>query len=217
MSLHRLIVLALALVFWLGPAHAEVAPQPHIEYPASSEFLVLELTGTGTLITDPEQHPFIRIYGDGRVHVRRPSFVVNNPGDHEAYLSHSDLGELLSLCASKGLMDFDSKAVKEDYDAAVRAKWSRTGSGAVDDADAGYTVLSIWLSEYTPVGRDSSTQNFHKRLLWRALPLAVSGYPEVEALAQFQAVVEFLEAIEETVIETAKRGEVSISLPDIGE
>lgn len=215
MSLHRFIVLALALFCWLGAAHAEeAAPQPHIEYPASSEFVVLELTGTGTLITDTEQRPFVRIHGDGRVHVRRPSYVRLDPGDFEAYLSHSDLRSLLSLCASKGLMEFDRQAVEDEHEAEARDRLQTTGS-VPGVADAGYTILQIQLAEYAPAGSEVVTEGVQKRISWRALSDVVSWYPGIEALARFQEFVDVLESIQDATIEASKRDEISIFLPPV--
>ncbi len=110
-------------------------PQPVLKFPISADFAVLELVSTSPVIVDPQEGPWLRIHGDGRVHAKRPSFL-RNPGDFEAYLSPSDLQALVSFCAGKGLMEFDRRVVSEEHRAAARKRQQRTGSvSGVTDAE----------------------------------------------------------------------------------
>ncbi|MDA8020058.1 MAG: hypothetical protein MPN21_21680 [Thermoanaerobaculia bacterium] len=173
--------------------------------------MVLELTARGAATVDPTQGPFLRIFGDGRVHVRLPPYVRLHPGDHEAYLSHSDLQALLAMCASKGLMEFDRVAVEAEHKKIVQARIA-AGSGLPVVIDAGYTILTIRLTQYAPPGKKVATENFEKTIDWEALPQFVSWYPQLTALVQFQEFVDVLTSIRTDTIAAAKRGETSIWL-----
>ncbi|MDA8020059.1 MAG: hypothetical protein MPN21_21685 [Thermoanaerobaculia bacterium] len=211
---HLSVAGALALLSFL-PGHAQAGqaePQPLVEYPASSDFMVLELTSRGGATVDPTQGPFLRIFGDGRVHVRLPAYVRLDPGDHEAYLSHSDLQALLAMCASKGLTEFDRQAVEQEHKAAERARFENGSPGEMV-SDSAHTILTIRLAQYAPVGSDAVNENFKKSIDWYALSEVASWYPELTALVHFHEFVEVLDSIRAATIAAAKRGETSIWLP----
>ncbi len=204
--------LALCWLFVASIAVAKgAAPQPVLSFPISTDFTVLELVSTSPAIVDPKEAPVLRIHGDGRVHAKRPSFL-RNPGDFEAYLSSGDLQALLSYCASKGLMEFDRRAVSEEHRAAARKRLQRTGSvPGVTDAET--TSLLIRLSEYASAGSEAVIKDFEKTIYWYALSDVVAWYPEVEALSNFKDVVDVLQSIQDATIAANKSGELTIRLP----
>lgn len=154
-SPHRIVLLASIVLSCCFAAKAEESADISVvEYPSSSDFVVLELTWIGGVSTDPEQGPFVRVYGDGRVYVRRPSYYRDS-GDFEAYLSHADLRALISLCANKGLVEFDRRAVEQKHEAMERARL-KEGAGVPAVSDAVHTILTIRLDKYAPAGSEQA-------------------------------------------------------------
>ena len=174
--------------------------------------MLIELTSRGTLSSKPEDRPAFRIYGDGRVFVRRPSYARLDPGDFEAYLSHADLQALLSLCVSKGLMKFEQKEVEKKRETAARKRLDTTGSVPMI-ADAASTVLTIRLARYAQTEGNEAVENLAKTIHWYALSDEASWYPEVEELVRFQEFVEILQSLRSATVETKKRGETTVWLP----
>ena len=197
--------MALLLASCYAIAAEESNDRPVVEYPASSKFVVLELRWTGPATIDPEQGPFVRIHGDGRVLVRRPPHH-REPGDFAAYLSPSDVQTLLTHCADMGLMSFDRKVVEQEQEAAAAKYRQRTGLRP-GITDAGTTTLRIHLEGYKPAVGGEVSEDFEQVASWHALSEVVTWYPEIKALSRFQQVVETLQLIRDATMEASKNGE----------
>lgn len=212
LTTYRLGVLILACCF--APCFAwadETRVEPLLQYPASSDFVVLELTARGSATIDPRQGPFVRIHGDGRVHVRHPPHFRDS-GDYEVYLSPGDLQTLLSFGSELGLMSFDREFAEKELEAAAARYRARTGTRP-GITDASTTTLRIRLSRYGATETSSVVEDFETSISWYGLSEVTSWYPDVEPLVRFQRFVEVLRLLQTATVEASKRGEATIWLP----
>ena len=195
----------------IGPSSAVSASEaPTIRYPAAAEFLVIELYpgGPGSAEGDAA---FTRIYGDGRVHVHRPSFYRES-GDFEAWLRLRDLDSLLRDFAADGILHFDLRAVKERRLVAEREQAEKEGS-VPGIADAATVTLTIRLDQYAPAGATDPTDDYWKTISWYALDEDAEWYPEIEPLVRLQRAVSRLEDLTGHAMAAARSGDTIVALP----
>ncbi len=205
----------LALLSFLAGTAQGDSPERAIgafSYSTSPEVVVLELMWSGGFGAG-RMGPFTRIYGDGRVHVRR-SRTSRNAGDYEAWLSLKDLDELLSLVVSKGLMDFDTKAVKELQMEAARERLKKTGGEPVV-TDAGTVNLFIDLYRRNETRGNETGDVSLKAISWPALSYVVEWYPNVAPLRNLQEMVDTVQLLAKGVERAARGEEAVVSLADI--
>lgn len=209
----RLLPLALLLAASLltgPPPGVSASETPVIRYPAAADFKVIEFYPGGPRGADGDT-AFTRIYGDGRVHVHRPSFHRES-GDFEAWLRLPDLESLLRYLDAEGVLAFDLEAVKKQRVDAELAQLDETGS-VPGIADAPRTTLTIRLEEYAPAGGAETTSDYWKTISWYALDQDVEWYPEIEPLVRLQRAVSRLRDLRDNTIAAARSGETIVALP----
>lgn len=185
-------------------------PSPIIRYPASADYLLVDLSPGGPRNAEGDS-AFTRIYGDGRVHVHRPSFYRES-GDFEAWLTPPALDSLLTHFAAEGLLDFNSKVVMQRrLNAELKRLEDRKTVPGI--ADAPTTTLTIHLERYAPQESTEPKIDYWQSISWYALDQDVEWYPEIEPLVRLHASVSVLTALTEAVMAAANAGRTTVELP----
>lgn len=185
----------LVLLLLAALATAAAAQGPVLDVPDDPDFLVVRY---GLLDRHLDDSIEVKVWGDGRVEVHRPSYL-RHAGDYEVRLSAAELHQLVSELARHGVLSFDATAIREQLDRAEASRQQRKGS--VVHVTAGATVeIEVGLRRYVPVG-GAAVDDFRRTVSWSGARAEARLYPEVAALHGIMAA-------EDTLLRLALRGDL---------
>ncbi len=131
------------------------------------------------LLSDIDDRPTFRVYGDGRVLVHYPPYM-KKAGDYEMRLDDAELIELVRNLSVNGVLDFDEKTVKEKLRADENK--SKARGQFYEISDAVETVIDVRLDEYQKNTTQKKVKNFTKQFRWKNLEqdaVRHKGRPEI--------------------------------------
>lgn len=160
--------------------------QQRFEYSRDASTVVVRFAEVVTAIKDADPGPSLSVYGDGRVEVHYPRYMLR-AGDYTLQLTPDELNELVSSLVSHGLMEFDERAVrrrKRDLEAQVDL--------FVETFDSVTTEIELRLERYRP--RDSTGPDLpaHKRVVWSALRADAKRHSQISEIQDLSAVQQAL-------------------------
>lgn len=158
------------------------------------DYLVLEYYVIGSA-PDDATRPYLRLYGDGRVHVHRSQHRTK-PGDYTIQLSDTELNGVLQTLVRHCVMEFDSATVKNEVKRAHDEHVARTGTYPFA-TDGTAVSLEINLELYIPAGTGEPIENFHHRVSWSDVEHTAELYPNLEALQGLRTAIHKLDALAE--------------------
>lgn len=131
--------------------------------------------------------PVLRVYGDGTVRVHFP-VGMRKAGDYTMRLTAAQLKELLNSLALKGVLDFDSEAVRAEV-RAVRAKARAADANSLlrSVSDKTLTHIEVNLASYKAANAGSAETNVQKKVAWAGLRDDAKEYANVDALVGLAA------------------------------
>ncbi len=150
-----------------------------MEFSTSAEEPILSYTVVHELLGDEnDPTPLVRVYGDGRVLVHRPVFMVD-AGDYEMQLSPQELDELMASMAALRVATTTSEEVERQRDQAraVRA----TGGEMHAVLDASYSVIDIRLETLQQSLTSEALSDVQNTLVVESLQAEARAMPEVAA------------------------------------
>lgn len=111
---------ALVALFTAAPLAA--ADGPVLSYSAAADTAIATLTREHGMVRGVQDAPLVQVYGDGRVVVTRPSYMIA-AGVHEFALDSAGLDALVATVAP--VADLDAERIATRRDAAQRATGER--------------------------------------------------------------------------------------------
>ncbi len=202
LSLHAALVI-LVLGAGLATAAGPGAPSGRFELSSDPDRVVVSLSERFGEI-EAADHPWMRIYADGRVVRHRPSYM-KHPGDHIGQISPLELERLLDSLAGKGIMEFDGRAA-----AASKREAEQNRSQLYFSSDPSLIEIAVQLDSYKPAGSLTAKRDFHKTISWQGLRHDAKRFPEIAELqnlaAAFRQLNELAARIES---EAGRKGESS--------
>jgi len=152
------------------------------DYPRSADYLVIEYTQIITMLENQDPTPLLRIYGDGRVLVHKPTHR-SNAGDYEMQLSDAELQNILSSLEANGLFIYDHKNIaqlkQKSLQQALAGKQVVTSPVATMISDDTYTVIKINLGSYMPGLSGKAITNFKKEVSLKNIYWDAKDYPNL--------------------------------------
>ena len=169
---------------------------PTFFFPHDSDYILLEYTVVGSAFP-LSRTPYLRIYGDGRVHVHRHSHL-SRAGEYESHLSYEELDRLLVTLARDGLFEFDRRVVSAEIRAIremERTSESSTGRLETIMTDTAVSTIRIRLNEYVPSRGGEPRTRVNMTVFWNGLRFDVKKFPEVDALQGLYRTVQRLDKL----------------------
>jgi hypothetical protein len=133
-----------------------------------------------------EDHPSLRIHGDGRVVAHHPRYM-KRAGDYTTQLSRAEMDDLVQSLIAKGVMEFDPGTVRARKREAIATRRAAAEAGepgqirAVSDADVTRIALHL------------GTQA--KTITWAGLRADAVELPEVVPIRNLAAAADELRTI----------------------
>ena len=167
------------------------AAQRTFEYPRGADTIVVQLSRAGG-ITDADETPLLRIYGDGRALVHFPAYM-RQAGDYALQLGDGEMEDLISALVESGLMEFDPAVTSSQLralqasqrDRAVQRGQPGTLSFRSDETT---TSIEVRLERYRPARGNAEVFNPMKRITWRGLQSQAERFPEIPQLDRLAGV-----------------------------
>lgn len=197
----RDVAAALPMLLMLGVGAVKAAPpsvrsQLAFEYHRGPEAVVVRYVQVLTEVRAAEPGPSLTVYGDRRVVVHYPDYMVR-AGSYAAVLSEGEMNDLLSSLVSAGVPGFDAAAVEQQKRQARLERFERTGRISTV-AGAEVTRIELHLESYRPAEPGAEMQrNVQATARWEGLQWDAERYPEIDALARLAAAERELRALME--------------------
>jgi hypothetical protein len=139
-----------ALLLGAVGAWAQSAHEAPVSFVAHDQRPILTLEREHGRVRAVAERPLVYVYGDGRVRVDRPAYMIN-PGIFEYRLEPGALAELVERFDRDGVMTLDTTAVRAQRDAAHQQRRSNTGERLIT-TDATVTRIRIDFASYARGG-----------------------------------------------------------------
>jgi hypothetical protein len=160
---------------------APSAPQ-RFAYSRDASAVIVRFAEVVGAIEDPDPGPSLRVYGDGRVQVHYPRYMLR-AGDYTLRLAPAELNQLVGSLVSRGLAEFDAPGVRR------RKRDLEAGSGLFFESfDAVTTEIELRLERYQPRDGAGPERRVHKQVAWRALRADAKRHPQIAEIQDLAAV-----------------------------
>lgn len=180
-------MLRLALAAWLVVLSASLPAVAKdtmaVEFDAVADKPMLTLSREHGMVRGVAQTPLVRVYGDGRVHVHLPAYMIG-AGHYQYTLSAKELEGLVGQLAAAGLMSFDTGAVRAARDAAATAQRTATGERFVT-LDSTRTRIGLQFAHFAGAGKAGGA--LERTIEWADAAIDAERHPGVSALAGLAA------------------------------
>lgn len=164
------LLLVSALPGWAQSAHNEP-----IAFVAHADRPILTLEREHGMIRGLEERPLLYVFGDGRVRVERPAYMVN-PGTYEYRLKDGELDQLIGSLDRDGVMTMDSAALQTQRNAAAR---SASGERFMT-TDTTVTRITLDFASYARPG--AAPAPLGNTLAYADLQIDAMRFPQLTAL-----------------------------------
>lgn len=163
-----------------SPANSAAPPQ-RFDYSRDASTVVVRFAEVVNAMEDADPGPWLRAYGDGRVEVHYPRYMLR-AGDYTLQLTPVELNELVGSLVSRGLVEFDEGAVRRrmrDVEARLDL--------FIETFDAVTTEIELRLESYQPLGSTGPDLPVHKRVTWSALRADAKRHPQIAEIQDLSA------------------------------
>jgi hypothetical protein len=148
-----------------------------------------------------DRGPTLTVYGDGRMVAHYPRYM-KRAGDYERRLGPGEVDALVGSLAAKGVLDFDTPAVRGAARASLvaareRARAANAPIELFEASDASTTVIEVHVDRYRPATGAREVRGLAKRVAWTALRTDAQRHPDVPALRDLAAAEQELRALRE--------------------
>jgi hypothetical protein len=163
-----------------GTGSPPPAPQ-RFAYSRDASTVVLRFAEVVSAIEDPDPGPSLRVYGDGRVQVHYPRYMLR-AGDYTLQLAPAELNQLVRSLVSRGLAEFDASGVRR------RKRNIEAGSDVFFESfDAVTTEIELRLERYQPRDGTGPDRRVHKQVAWPALRADAKRHPQIAEIQDLAA------------------------------
>jgi hypothetical protein len=159
---------------------APPAPQ-RFAYSRDASIVVVRFAEIVSAIEDPDPGPSLRVYGDGRVQVHYPRYMLR-AGDYTLQLAPAELNQLVGSLISRGLAEFDAPDVRRR-----KRNLEARSDLFFESFDAVTTEIELRLERYQPRDGAAPDRRVHKRVTWPALRADAKRHPQIAEIQDLAA------------------------------
>jgi hypothetical protein len=183
------------LVWVVAPAVARDGREgpAELEFEESPGALVVAFSDGPGELAEPDGSISVEIYGDGRVDVHYPSYM-KRAGDYTLQLEPQELRALLRSLAARGLIEFDTDAVRRAKRRAREERRARRIAGGATGApvlqsssDGTVSRIELRLRRYRRSESDAVQKHVKKQIRWHGLRADARRHPEIRSLGELEA------------------------------
>lgn len=169
---------ATGLAFLALSSLAQSRADGAFHFTAHADRPILTLAREHGMIRGLQERPFVLVFGDGRVRVERPPYMVQ-PGVFEYRLGAAELDELVASLDRDQVLTLDSVALSRERDAAERSRRSATGERLMT-TDTTVTRIKIDFASFARAGDPPAALG--NMLLYGDLQIDAMRFPQIEGL-----------------------------------
>jgi hypothetical protein len=164
-----------------GGGGGDPAASRRFEYSRDASTVVIGFAEVVDAIKDADPGPSLSVYGDGRVAVHFPTYMLR-AGDYTLRLAPAEMNALVHSMVSRGIAEFEEPAVRRR-----KADIEAQADVLIETFDAVMTQIELRLERYRPPGNAGPGQPIHKRVAWSALRADAKRHPQITEIQDLAA------------------------------